>query len=141
MHSFSCHALQSGPGPGPGPLEKADPIPKFIVWVKDSQVWQIRGCWFQIRQKFLKILTQKYPNEAFLVPNLGILFFHETLHLAKFKGADLKYDNSFLKILAQKYLTKAFWVTKLGIFILSRNFAFIQIRGCYFKYHNSFSKY
>ena len=75
MHSFSCHALQSGPGPGPGPLEKADPIPKFIVWVKDSQVWQIRGCWFQIRQKFLKILTQKYPNEAFLVPNLGIFIF------------------------------------------------------------------
>ena len=48
---------------------------------------------------FLKILAQKYPNKAILVPNSGIFaLFLDTLQLDKFKGADFKYDNSFLKL-------------------------------------------
>ena len=42
-----------------------------------------------------KIPLQKYPNNVFLVPNLGIFIFHEISQFEKFKGADYKYDNSF----------------------------------------------
>ena len=37
-----------------------------------------------------KVLAQKYPSKAFLVPNLGIF-----IHLDKFEGVDFKCDNSF----------------------------------------------
>ena len=45
--SGACgHTLQSGPGPEPGPepgpLERADLIPKFTVWVKDSFMTKLR---------------------------------------------------------------------------------------------------
>ena len=53
--------------------------------------------------------TQKYPNKAFLVPNLGIFVFHEILQIHKFEGADFKCDDSFSKILAQKYQKWHFW--------------------------------
>ena len=36
------HTLQSGPGPRPGPSEKANPIPKFTVSVKDSFLTNLR---------------------------------------------------------------------------------------------------
>ena len=36
--NIAGHTLWSGPGPGPRPLEKADPVPKFIVWVSSSRV-------------------------------------------------------------------------------------------------------
>ena len=42
---------------------------------------------------FFQILSQKYPNKPFLVPNLG--FFCEILQLDKFEDADFKYENSF----------------------------------------------
>ena len=42
--TFKGHTLYSvpGAGPGPGPSEKADPIPKFTVWVKDSYLTNLR---------------------------------------------------------------------------------------------------
>ena len=44
------------------------------------------------------ILVQKYPNEAFLVPNLDtFVFFLKILQVDKFEGVDFKYENSFLK--------------------------------------------
>ena len=49
-----------------------------------------------IWQYLFKILAKKYPNKAFLVPNLDIFgFFCKILQLDRFEGADLKYDNSF----------------------------------------------
>ena len=59
---------------------------------------------------FFKILIQKFPRKAFLVPNFRIVFFfclfhffHETLPRDKFKIANIKYNNSFPNE-AQKYL-------------------------------------
>ena len=48
---------------------------------------------------FFKLLSQKYTNKAFWVPNLSlsIFFSHEIIQLDKFEGADFKYDNIFLK--------------------------------------------
>ena len=90
---------------------------------------------------FLKILAQKYPNKALLVPNSGIFaLFLDTLQLDKFKGADFKYDNSFFlisspkiskySIFGQKYPNKALLVPNLSIFVSSQNFAITQIRRC-----------
>ena len=106
-----------------------------------SKIW---GCRFQIWQKFFEnsspkiskwdFFCQKYPNKAFLVPNLNIFVFWQNLQLGKFDAGDFKYSNSFLKTnLAQKYLTKAFLVTNLGIFFISKIFAIRQIQGCWFQ--------
>ena len=98
---------------------------------------------------FLKILAQKYPNKAFLVPNLGICPFRKILQLDKFEAADFKYDNSIFKILAQKYLSKAFLVKNIQRkHFLPKIFAFLffhkilqldRFKGADFKYDNSFS--
>ena len=77
-------------------LEKADPILKLVVLVKHSYLTNLRVL-ISNMTIFLKILSQKYPNKAFLVPNLRIFFFRKILQSDKFKGADFKYDNSFLK--------------------------------------------
>ena len=74
-----------------------------------------------------KILAQKYPNKAFLIPNLGILFFREILQIHKLEGADSKYDNSFSKNLAQKCPNKTFLVPNLDIFLSSKNFTMTLI--------------
>ena len=44
---------------------------------------------------FFKIPAQKYPNKAFLVPNLDIFIFSWNFAIDKFEGADFKCDNSF----------------------------------------------
>ena len=38
---------------------------------------QILGVDFQCKNSFFKILAQKYPNKAFLVPNLGFFVFSQ----------------------------------------------------------------
>ena len=52
----------------------------------------------QYDNSFFKILALKYPNKAFLVPNVGIFVFSQNLELDKCDGADFKYDNIFLKV-------------------------------------------
>ena len=94
---------------------------------------------------FLKIIAQKYPNKAFLVPNLGIFPFRKILQLDKFEAADFKHDNSIFKILAQKYLSKAFLVKNIQRkHFLPKIFAFLffrkilqldKFKGAYFKSH------
>ena len=46
---------------------------------------------------FFLILAQKYPNRAFVVPNLGTFIFHEIWQLETFEAADFKYDNIIYK--------------------------------------------
>ena len=55
---------------------------------------------FKYENIFFQIPAQKYPNKAFLVPNLGFFFFFfcEILQLDKFESADLKCVNIVLKI-------------------------------------------
>ena len=71
---------------------------------------------------FFQIPVQKYTNNVFLFPNLGIF------QLDKFKDADFKYDNSFFKISVQKYQIRQFWCSNLWISIFEPNFATGQIR-------------
>ena len=59
---------------------------------------------------FFKILAQKYPNKANLVPNLGIFVFsRKNLQLDNFEGAGFKYDNIFLKFLPKNTKIRYFW--------------------------------
>ena len=84
LYNFLEPYFKSEPGPRPDrtfwkmdprPLEKADPIPKFTVWVKDSFLTNLWVLISNMTIAFFKILAQKYPKKAFLVPNLGILVF------------------------------------------------------------------
>ena len=73
-------------------------------------------------QQFLKILAQKYPNKAFLVPNLDISFFHKILHLDKLEGADFKYDNIFFKFQPKNIQIRHLWSTIQGIYVVFMKF-------------------
>ena len=73
------------------------------------------------------IVAQKYPNKAFLVPDLGIFAFYKIFQLDKFEGTDFKYE--LFKTLAQKYPNEAFSVPNLGIFVFLQNFLATQVGG------------
>ena len=57
-------------------------------------------------------MTIIFSNSA---PNLFAL--HETLHINKFEGGDLKYDNTFFEIPVQKCQNKASLVPNLILFL------------------------
>ena len=56
---------------GPRLLEKADPTPKLIVWVKKVVFDKFEGVDFKYEKSFCKILR----NKAFLISNLDIFVF------------------------------------------------------------------
>ena len=58
---------------------------------------KFEGADFNYLSSFCKILAQNYPHEAFLVPNSGILLFHEVSQLDKFQGAKFKYNDILFK--------------------------------------------
>ena len=48
--------------------------------------------------KIFKTTGKKFPNKAYLVPNLKVFFIlDETLHFEKFEGAGVKHDHNFFK--------------------------------------------
>ena len=61
----------------------------------------IQGADFKYENMFLKVLSQKYLNKAFLVPKLGIFIFLQnfavTVLMLLLEGVDVKYHISFLK--------------------------------------------
>ena len=77
------HTSQSGPGPWLvpsekvdfGSLEKADPTPKFTVWVQEPFLTNLKELISNIKIYFLKISAQKYPNKLFWVRNTQIRYF------------------------------------------------------------------
>ena len=58
-----------------GPLEKGDPIPNLLYDCMSLQL---------IFDKFEG--AQKYPNKAFLVPNLGIFVFCQNFAIRQVRG-------------------------------------------------------
>ena len=68
--------------------------------------------------------SQKYPNKAFLIPNLCIFVLCEILQIEIVEGADFNYDNSFFKVLAPNYPNKTFLVLNLAFFVF---WEFLQI--------------
>ena len=75
-----------------------DTLPKSLYELKLNfdKFW---GADFKYDNGFFKISDQKYPNKAFLFPNLGI---SEILQLGKFEGADFKFDKIVFKFQSKK---------------------------------------
>ena len=78
-------------------------IQKLLLFSQNVAVKQIWGCWFQLWQKFFKILGQKYLHEAFLVPNLGIFIFSRNFAIRQIRRCCFKIWHFCFQIPAQKY--------------------------------------
>ena len=114
---------------------------------KTLQIDKFEGGDFKSDNSFLKILDEKYPNKAFLVPNLDFLFFCKILQLGKFEGTAFKYDKiifnfqsnktnsriSNMTVVFSNYSPKilklAIFVPKFKDFHFAPNFTIKQIRG------------
>ena len=93
--------------------------PKFGHFgLANTQIW---GCWFQIWQYCFQMPAQKYPNNAFLVPNLGTFV----------ESVDLRYDNVVFKSQPKTTQMRCFWskivstaglAANLGVFVFSAKF-------------------
>ena len=91
---------------------------------------------------FFKILSQKYTNKAFWVPNLSYTFFfsHEILQLDKFEGADFKYNNTFLKIVPENAQLRDIWSQILAFSLFHKILQLEKFNCPDFKHDNSFLK-
>ena len=110
----------------------------IFIFSQDFTIRRIWGYWFQIWQYYFQIPAPKYPNQAFLVPNLRILFLHLTLLQGKFRNADLKYDNVFSNS-SQKYPNTKFYLKtqqfllfkwNLRLVLFSQTYLLISKRSC-----------
>ena len=119
----------------PGPSVKGDPIRKFAIWVKNSflTILQFQGVSFKYDNSFFKILSQKYPNKAFLVKILDIFIFSQNVTFRQIRGWLFQIWQYFFRVPVQKCTNKAFLVLNFGIFVFMRNFAIRQIKGCWFQ--------
>ena len=100
----------------------------FLFFRKLLQSDKFEGADFKYSNSyFFQVLAQKYLNNVFLIPNLGISIFHKLLQLDKFEGTDFKY----VQVRAQKYANLAFLVPSFGprFLFFARNFAIRQIGG------------
>ena len=68
----------------------------------------------------MKILFQKYPNKAFLVPNLGIFIISWCFAIKQIRRCWFQIWEQFFQIPAQKYPSKAFLVQNLMIFFSTK---------------------
>ena len=78
-------------------------------------------------------LVKKYPEMAFLVPNLDIFVSSQNFAVRQIRRCWFQIWQYFFKILTQKYLNKVFLVPNLGIFVSLRNFVNRKIWGCWFQ--------
>ena len=109
-----------------------DKYENMTIWLIFHEIFQIckfEGAGFKYGNSFLKILAQKYPKEAYLVPSLGIfVFFSQNFPTRQIWGCCC-----FLKILTQKYASKIFLVLKLRHLYYFMKFVIRQILECWFQ--------
>ena len=60
---------------GPWTFRKSGPYTKIHCMIQRVIIDNFEGADFKYDNSFFKILPQKYPNKAFLVPNLSIFDF------------------------------------------------------------------
>ena len=82
---------------------------------------------------FFKILAQKYPNKAYLVPNLGIFVFSQNLELRQIQGCRFQIWQYCFQIPTQGYPNQTFLVPDLSFFVFSWNFSNTKIWVCEFQ--------
>ena len=73
-----------------------------------------------------KILAQKYPNNSFLVPNLGIFALSQNFAIRQIRGRSIEISQYYFQIPHQSYQTQIFLVPYLKIFIFAPKIAMRQ---------------
>ena len=89
---------------------------------------------------FFLILAQKYPNKAFLVPNLAIFIFSRNFAIRQSRGCWVQIWQYNFQFQVQEHPNQAFLVTNLRICIFAPNFATRQIRGRWFEKWQQYSQ-
>ena len=99
-------------------LQKKRILHRNSLYQLKTRFRQIRGCWFQICSSSFRILAQKYPNKAFLLPDLGVLgFFLQNFVIRQIKGCWFQIWQYHFQLPALKYPNQVFLVPKLRTFI------------------------
>ena len=99
-------------------FKKKRTLHKNSLYQLKTHIRQIWGCWFQIWSSSFRILAQKYPNKAFLLPDLGVLgFFLQNFVIRQIKGCWFQIWQYHFQLPALKYPNQVFWVPKLRAFI------------------------
>ena len=114
-------------------LEKKWALYQNSLYELKTHLWQIWGADFKYDNSFFEILGQKYANQAFFFPNLGIFIFPRNFAIWQIWGYWFQMWQKIFKILVSKYPNKTFLVPNLGNLIFSWNFTIWQIWGCWFK--------
>ena len=93
----------------------------IFIFPQNFAITQIREWWSQIWQYCFQMPAQKYPNKAFLVPNLSIFV----------ESADFRYNNVVFKSQPKTTQMRRFWSkilhtafssAKFGIFVFPQKF-------------------
>ena len=84
--------------------------------------------------------SQKYPNQAFLVPNLRIFIFAPSSATRQIRGFKFPIWQKFFQVPLWKYANQAFSVPNLRIFILHQTLHLEKFESVDFKYDNGFFK-
>ena len=92
---------------------------------------QIQGCWCYIRQQFLQIPVQKYPDTTILVPNIYFFF---NIKFCNLKKSRLSISNT--KTIFLKFLSKT-----QRFLILKETLPFDKLEDADFKCDKSFFKF
>ena len=81
-------------------------------------------------------MAQKYPNKAFLIPNLGIFILSQNFAVRQIRGCWFQIWQYSFQIPAQKHPNKTF----LDFSFFHEFLKFDKFEGASFKYENSFLK-
>ena len=82
---------------------------------------------------FFRISVWKYPNKAFLGPNLNVFYFAQILYFEMFRGTDLKYYNTFFKFQFKNIQIRHYGPKSFCFFCFTRIYPVWQILGCWFE--------
>ena len=61
-------------------------IPKSGVFGPILKIDKLEDADFKYEYSIFKILAQRYPNQTFLIPNLGVFVFHPNISSRKIRG-------------------------------------------------------
>ena len=90
---------------------------------------------------FSNFSQKKYPNHAFLVPNLGIFVFPQNFVIRQIWEYCIQIWHYCFHILAQKNLNEAFFDPNSSILVFREILQIDQFEGADLKYDNSFLEF
>ena len=113
-------------------------IQEFLVFLRNLELDKFEGADFKYDNRFFKTVAQKYPQEAFLVQNLGIFIISRNLATRQIQGCWFKIWQYCFQTPVQKYPNKAFWVPNLAILVFCKILQLGKFEGADFKHDDIF---